>query len=151
MKKSFVHGFEYNDWANKNIIKFLSESGDAPERCLDLVSHIIAVQDYWYDRQVNKSIYLIDLWEKYSLLELGHLNQSSTNMWLGYIEKCKEKEFKELCGYYNKEGVALDISAGDIINHILNHSAYHRGQINLLLKTNGFEPVNIDFNEYASF
>ena len=151
MKKSFIHSFEYNNWANKKIIENLNKIKDYPERCVELISHIISVQDYWYDRQVNKSIYLIDLWEKYSLLELNHLNQASTQMWMDYINKTKEKDFKELCGYFNEEGVALDISVGDIINHILNHSAYHRGQINLLLKTNNFDPVNIDFNEYASF
>ncbi|MFA8342308.1 MAG: DinB family protein [Rhodothermaceae bacterium] len=151
MKKSFIHGFEYNDWANRQIIAYLTEIKDFPDRCVDLMAHIIAVQDYWFDRQVNKSIYLIDLWEKYSLLELNHLNQASTSMWVEYIEKTKEKDFKELCGYYNEEGVALDISAGDIINHILNHSAYHRGQINFLLKNSEIPPVNVDFNQYASF
>lgn len=151
MKKGYLHGFEYNDWANKKILAYLTEIEEYPERCNDLLAHIIAVQDYWYDRQVNKSIYLIDLWEKYSLLELNHLNQASTSMWLNYIEKTKEKDFRELCGYYNEKGVALDISVGDIINHILNHSAYHRGQINFLLRSKDIEPVNVDFNNYASF
>lgn len=151
MKKSFFTSLAYNDWANEKIIEKLSSSEKYPDRCLDLVCHIISLQDYWYDRLVNKSIYLIDLWETYSLAECLPLSKASTETWKEYIGKTKEKEFKNLCGYYGKDGTPLDISVGDIINHVLNHSAYHRGQINLLLKNSGQEPADIDFSSYASF
>lgn len=151
MKKSFIHSINYNDWANENLIRAFKDNNQYPQRCIDLMCHIISSQDYWYDRLINKSIYLVDLWEKFSLLELSMLSQNSTNVWRVFVNKVKEKEFTELCGYYDEKGVALDISTGDVLNSVLNHSAYHRGQINLLIKSAGFEPINIDFRTFASF
>lgn len=151
MKKGFLHSLDYNDWANEKLIVFINSNKNIPERCYSLICHIIATQDYWYDRLVNKSIYLIDLWENYQKNELLPLSQNSSDTWKSFINKSREKDFQELCGYYNEKWEANDISFGDILNHVLNHSAYHRGQINLLLKTAGFDPVDVDFKSYSSF
>jgi uncharacterized damage-inducible protein DinB len=35
-----------------------------------------------------------------------------------------------------------------IMIHLVNHSSYHRGQIAMLLRQNGFEPVNTDYITY---
>ena len=35
-----------------------------------------------------------------------------------------------------------------IMIHLVNHSSYHRAQIAMLLRQNGFEPVNTDFITY---
>jgi uncharacterized damage-inducible protein DinB len=32
--------------------------------------------------------------------------------------------------------------------HLVNHSTYHRAQIAILLRQQGFEPVNTDFITY---
>lgn len=151
MKKSYIHSINYNDWANEQLIRFLQTNKDYPLRCIDLISHIISAQDYWFDRLINKSIYLVDLWEKYTLIEMLPLSQNSTSSWRNFVNKIREKDFTELCGYYNEKGIAVDISTGDVINHVLNHSAYHRGQINMLFKNDGITPVDIDFRTYASF
>ncbi len=151
MKKTFLNSFNYNHWANEKIISYFLDTKNLPEKCLDLFSHIISVQDYWYDRLVNKNIYLIDLWDRYSLLELTPLNRNSTNTWKDFIKKSSKKSFRNLCGYYDKKGKPVDISVADIIHHLLNHSAYHRGQINLILRENNLEPIDIEFNNYAAF
>jgi uncharacterized damage-inducible protein DinB len=39
---------------------------------------------------------------------------------------------------------------GELVQHILNHSTYHRGQVTLLLRQLGHEPPSTDYREFLA-
>jgi uncharacterized damage-inducible protein DinB len=60
-----------------------------------------------------------------------------------------EDEFSQICEYRNTKRVKQKRTYQDIFQHVINHSTYHRGQINQILRINDIEPVVIDFIYYC--
>jgi len=151
MKKYFLDLFEYNNWANdKIILKLLDLDSNFKEQDpIKIMSHIVSVQDTWLERVRGKKSYNIFLWEEYSIQELEVLSINSSKELKKYISKMSEKNFEEFCTYKNSKREDISNSYQDIFQHIVNHSSYHRGQINQILRTNNIEPVNIDFIYYC--
>ena len=54
-------------------------------------------------------------------------------------------KLEQIVSYKNSKGKEFNNSVRDILTHVALHGQYHRGQINLLLRANEFEPVNVDF------
>ncbi len=153
MKKYFLDLFEYNNWANDKIILKLQDiSQEITEgNPLQILSHIISVQDYWFERIKGKKSYNIFLWEEYSIQELGVLSLNSHNDWIKIITKLKDNEFQKMVNFKNQEGTKSTRSLQDIFQHVINHSTHHRGQINHILRINKIEPVNLDFIYYSDY
>jgi uncharacterized damage-inducible protein DinB len=51
----------------------------------------------------------------------------------------------QFISYKNSTGKEFKKSIRDILTHVALHGQYHRGQINLLLRIDGMEPINTDF------
>ncbi|MDO1499494.1 DinB family protein [Winogradskyella maritima] len=50
--------------------------------------------------------------------------------------------------YESSEGRLFANTVQDILFHIINHSAHHRGQIMMDLRQNGLEPLALDYIFY---
>jgi uncharacterized damage-inducible protein DinB len=151
MKKYFLDLFEYNNWANDRIIlklHGLNNDFKGPEP-LKILSHIISAQDTWLERIKGTKTYNIFLWEEYSIQEIEVLSINSHRGWIKFISKMSEKKFDNECTYKNSEGDENSKSYQDIFQHIINHSSYHRGQINQTFRINNIEPVVTDFIYYC--
>ncbi len=51
--------------------------------------------------------------------------------------------------YVNSKGEAFESTVGDILLHVAQHGAYHRGQIARLLREAGHTPPYTDFIQFA--
>jgi uncharacterized damage-inducible protein DinB len=45
-------------------------------------------------------------------------------------------------------GKYFENNVQQIMIHLVNHGTYHRGQVAMLLRQKGFEPVNTDYITY---
>ncbi len=151
MKKYFLDLFEYNNWANDKLILGLQKVKHKfkDKNPISIFSHIISAQDTWLERVKGKTSYHIFLWEEYSIQELEILSMNSHKEWIKFISKMNEKKFGEICIYKNSKGVEHSRYYQDILQHVIIHSVYHRGQINQILRINNVETVNIDFINYC--
>lgn len=152
MKKYFLDLFEYNNWANdKLILKFQEINKEFKElNPLQILSHIISVQEYWFERIKGKKSYNIFLWDEFSIQELGVLSLNSHQDWIKFINKLKEEDFTKTIICKDPAGKKLKRSFQDVFQHVVNHSSYHRGQINQAFRENKIEPVILDFIYYAN-
>ncbi len=151
MKKYFLDLFEYNNWANDRIISKLhsiDENLNINEPA-KILSHIISVQDHWLEIAKGKSSYNIYLWEEYSIQELDVLSNISSNEWKKFLKRMNQKKFLEICTYTTSDGKEKHHSYQDIFQNVINHSTYHRGQINKIFASNKITPVNIEFINYC--
>ncbi|MCB0732336.1 MAG: DinB family protein [Ignavibacteriae bacterium] len=151
MKKYFLDLFEYNNWANDKIILRLQELefNFTLGNPILILSHIITSQEYWLERVKKKSSYNIYLWEEFSIQELGILSMNSTKEWIKFISKISDSKFQQMLEYKNLKGEDKSHTFQDIFQNVINHSNYHRGQINKILKLEKCEPVDIDFISYC--
>lgn len=151
MKKYILDLFEYNNWANDKIILKLQSLRNKfkDNDPFKILSHIISSQDRWFERLKNKPSYNIDLWEVYSIQEIEILSLNSSTEWKKFISKINAKNFETTCTYKNTKGKELSNTYQDIFQHVINHSTYHRGQINQILRNNNIQPVITDFIYYC--
>ncbi|HMR56073.1 MAG TPA: DinB family protein, partial [Cyclobacteriaceae bacterium] len=50
--------------------------------------------------------------------------------------------------YKNYVGDYYETNVEQIMIHLVNHGSYHRGQVAMLLRQKGYEPVNTDYITY---
>jgi uncharacterized damage-inducible protein DinB len=149
MRKFFIEYFQYNDWANDRVIESLKAIEHPPERCVSLISHIISSQDVWLERISGSYDWNIEIWESFNLFECSVLSFQSSEGWMNFIRKSREKDFDNLINYKNTKGNQYETPVKEIIAHVLNHSSYHRGQINQILIDNNVPAVPIDYIYYT--
>jgi uncharacterized damage-inducible protein DinB len=72
--------------------------------------------------------------------------EKANTLWIEFIETADnfERELK----YTNYVNDYYENSIGDIMAHLVNHGTYHRGQVAVLLREKGYDPVNTDFITY---
>ncbi|MFZ1290556.1 MAG: DinB family protein [Melioribacteraceae bacterium] len=148
MKKYFLNLFEYNDWANFQLINKLILIEDEKDDSFRLMSHIISAQETWLERLKGSHNYSIDIWETFTIQELQILSDKSSKECLKFINKFNEESFNKICNYKNLSGKLFTNSFQEILTHVINHSTYHRAQINIRLKLKNIKPANIDYILY---
>ncbi|MBI1937619.1 MAG: DinB family protein [Ignavibacteriales bacterium] len=146
MQNHFINLFQYNDWANEKIFSALAAIQSPPEKISELLSHIILSQETWLGRV--RGSYDNVFWKSLSLEVLQQRSNKSTNDWLALLNNPAENDLEKEYEYHNTKGIEAVSKLKDIITHLINHSTYHRAQINSLLRQNSLEPVQTDYIFY---
>jgi uncharacterized damage-inducible protein DinB len=77
---------------------------------------------------------------------LRTLAEDGSRQWLEFIGS--EASFDRILKYKNYVGDYYETNVEQIMIHLVNHGTYHRGQIALLMRQHGQEPINTDFITY---
>jgi len=146
MKEYFLKLYQYNAWANKRVLSAMEKQGVEDEKILTLMSHIVSALFIWLNRIKGLPTTPFPLWEQYKLSELITMSEDACNNWLEFVGN--QDDFNRELRYKNYVGDPYVNNVEQIMIHLVNHSTYHRGQIALLMRQKGFEPVNTDFITY---
>lgn len=146
MKKYFLKLYQYNVWANKRVLDNLNKQQVQDEKVLSLMGHILAAQFLWLHRIKGLPAPDVKLWGIYSLEQLLDMADKAGSQWLEFVEGAES--FDREMTYRNYTGDPYTNNVETIMIHLVNHSSYHRAQIAMLLRQNGFEPINTDFITY---
>ncbi len=128
MKYHFTKLFQYESWANEQVIVALQSMERTDNRSLELFSHILAAHLNWYNRVKDDNTY-IPLWEKRDLSDSVILLRQISKRWLELIEEVDELSWGKTLTYANSKGEVFQSSLYEIMTHLLFHSGYHRGQL----------------------
>ena len=66
-------------------------------------------------------------------------------LWRNYLTQLSPAGFDEKIEYRNSKGEAWSSRVEDVLTHVLLHSAYHRGQVALEMRSAGIGPAYTDF------
>jgi uncharacterized damage-inducible protein DinB len=146
MKEFFLKWYQYNAWANRRVIGCLERQMVSDEKILSVFGHLMAANFIWLNRikDLPKSRY--ELWGAYDLIELRKMVEEADESWMNFIHSTEN--FDRLMKYRNYVGDYFENNVQQIMIHLVNHGTYHRGQVAMLLRQKGFEPVNTDFITY---
>lgn len=146
MKDFFLRWYSYNAWANRKLIACLEQQQVSDEKILTVMSHLLAANFIWINRikGLPKSEY--KLWGTYSLAELKTMGQEADKQWMDFVNA--QDDFNRVLKYKNYVGDYYETNVEQIMIHLVNHGSYHRGQVAMLLRQKGFEPVNTDYITY---
>jgi len=144
MREKLIDLFEYTFHFNNEMIRIISDNlPKADEKTVRLINHILNAQQIWNARILGEKTF--EVWQINPFESLEEINQQNFKNSIQIIENYDSDQRIE---YHNSKGTAFENSIFEMLFQAVNHSTYHRGQINSLLRQNGIEPVVTDYIFY---
>lgn len=145
MQDFFLELFDYNHAMNRQMIaEFTRIQTGIPEKAISLMSHILNAHHIWNARIMQEPT-LYGVWELQAIDQLGYISEDNHLNSEGII---RNHPFEKSIDYNTSKGEPFSNTVRDILFHVINHSNYHRAQINLLFRENGLTPVITDYIFY---
>ena len=145
MKGFLQQLFDYNFYCNKKLIQQCSNLEKVPENCERLFSHILNAHHIWNHRLLGIPSEF-GVWDVHPLKNWEDIHYENQRSSFEIISNTDN--FEKRVGYENSQGRSFTNEAKDILFHIVNHSAHHRGQIMMDLRTSGITPEPLDYIFY---
>ncbi len=115
-----------------------------------LVAHLVAARELWLFRLGAIAEGPQDLFPAVTTLHgVAEDLEAIETAWSGYLDRLDDARLVQPLRYRSIEGEWYSTAIVDILTQLFGHSAYHRGQIALLLRQLGLEPPITDFVYWA--
>jgi uncharacterized damage-inducible protein DinB len=157
--------FAYDRWANNRVLQavstlsaeqFTRDLGGSFHSVRDTVLHIIGGVWGWltyWKAPSHTPASLKDLWDRHDTLFRPDAFPDITAVQLKWAEI--EKEQTEFADSVTEESLARtlpvrtsQLSLAHLMQHLVNHSTYHRGQVSMMMRQLKAEPVATDFHRF---
>jgi uncharacterized damage-inducible protein DinB len=154
--------YEYDRWANNTVFHaastlsaedFTRDLGGSFRSVRDTLLHIVGSEWAWltYWRELSpSSAFLEDLWTREDALFNPNAFPDLTAVQLKWAEV--EREQVEFVNQVTHESLRrmlpvreTQISLAHLLQHLANHSTYHRGQVALMIRQLAAKPLATDF------
>jgi uncharacterized damage-inducible protein DinB len=136
--------FSYDDWANHEVLTALEALSTPPERSVKLLAHILSAERLWLERLLVQK-QTLPVWPLLTLEQCGREADELRILWRNYLASLDEPRLSNSISYKNSQGEIFTSPKQDILQHVVMHSAYHRGQIAADMRAAGFAPPYTDF------
>ena len=148
MTDYFAKMFAYNAAVNQQMLDWLQEASGPEDKAHAIFAHLLAAERVWLLRLLGRDSSVQAVWPDLSLEDCSALIEENRDAYARYLDAAQLDSVKTV-SYKNSRGNAFEMSAQDILSHVLLHSSYHRGQVTLLLRGAGAEPLNTDYLQYV--
>ncbi|MGZ4789299.1 MAG: DinB family protein [Terriglobales bacterium] len=135
--------FEYDDWANREVVAALRALPYAPHKAVRLMAHVVAVEYVWLARLKHQPDPAV--WPEWNLEEVAHHREALPAIIADYFKGILPDALGNEITYTNTKGETWKNSIADVLTQITIHSAYHRGQIAMVLRDTGVTPPYTDY------
>jgi uncharacterized damage-inducible protein DinB len=134
--------FEYHVWATATIGDVLVD--DAPRACA-YMAHACTSDRVWLLRLRGEPTAAVALWPELPADDVRALAEANAQEWSRFLAGLDDDGVARPVTYTNSRGETYTTPAGDILDHVLLHGAYHRGQAAAALRAAGVPPPATDF------
>ena len=145
MKVFFNQLFDYNFYCNKKLIEACNSHDGVPTKSIGLFSHILNAHHIWNARAIGKASEY-GVFQLHDIKDWGDIHYE--NQRASFEITTNSDDFEKRIDYENSEGRLFTNTLQDMLFHIINHSAHHRGQIAMDFRANGLEPIPLDYIHY---
>ena len=157
--------YEYDRWANRRVLEaataltpeqFTRDLGGGFRSLRDTLLHIIAGEwiwlEYWRDpphtpellaelRKRREARFQPDAFPTVAALQIKWIEVEQTQV--GFVGSVTGESLQQLLPFRGTE-----FRLAHLMQHLANHSTYHRGQIALMMRQLGAEPLATDFHVF---
>ncbi|MEE9289168.1 MAG: DinB family protein [Bacteroidota bacterium] len=147
--------YEYNRWANGRVLDaastlnprdFTKNLGSSYGSVRDTLVHVLSAEWIWLKRWKGIS-------PEAMLVPSDFPTTSSLRTrWadvereqVEFVSELTQEATEMVVAYVNTEGESWNYPLWQLLQHVVNHSTYHRGQITTMLRQLGAHPVATDF------
>ena len=139
----FQKQFAHDSWANHEALASLG-SGTLPPLTLERMGHIIAAEWLWLGR-MKQWKQATPVWPEWTVQQCEAQAGKLPPLWQEFVSGLRGAGLDQPVTYLNSKGESWTSSVGDILTHVLLHSAYHRGQVAADLRAAGLTPAYTDY------
>lgn len=139
--------YDHMEWADQEVVGSLRAlPADAPERAraVEVYAHLAASEHVWLARLRERSPQHA-VWPELDLDTAAELARTSVEELREMLREVGEEGGRREITYRNSADVEFRSRIVDILAHVALHGSYHRGQLALLVRQAGGEPVNTDY------
>jgi len=146
--------FAFNAWANQRVLgaaealtteQFTKPLGSSFSSVRDTLAHICGVEWVWLERMEGRSPTSIPEAKEYPDAATVRARWAETEKrWLAYVSRLDLSELDEEVDYTTLSfGASRDLR-WQMMQHVVNHGTYHRGQVIAMLRQLGAQGASSD-------
>jgi uncharacterized damage-inducible protein DinB len=153
-KNDITYLNEYNKWANARMLdvasklspeQFTADLQSSHRSVRDTLAHTLAAEWIWLERWKGTSPGALLTAGDFPTVESlrtrwGQVETDYTEFFSGLSDEALER----VVAYTNTKGEKWEYALGSMIQHLMNHSTYHRGQVTTMLRQLGAEVIPVD-------
>jgi uncharacterized damage-inducible protein DinB len=141
--------FEYDRWANERLLSAVTpETFDSVRETL---AHILLAEWLWLQRVKGTSPRSVpESMNDASFDALRARFDPIGSEWREHVASLTDADLERRVDYVRLEGEAGSRKLAHLLQHVVNHSTYHRGQVSMRLRQAGGVPVETDFLHFTA-
>jgi uncharacterized damage-inducible protein DinB len=159
MRNRYLKYAQYNVWANNKLKALLLENDEnlMTKKVISsfpsirkTLQHLWGAEKIWLLRLNGVSPTVLTAYNFDGILERMYQNWCKESLnFLTFIEYQLDEWFEESTEFLDTHGAPHEIKNSEILQHVLNHSNYHRGQVVLLMRQLGM--TNMEGLDYIAW
>lgn len=153
-KDDVEYWYDYNRWANARILdavsklspeQFTMDLQSSHRSVRDTLAHILAAEWIWLERWKGASPKALLSPAEFSTVEsLGQRWAQLEEDYRRFINGLTNDSLATVITYTNTRGENWSYPLGQMLQHVGNHSSYHRGQVVTMLRQLGADVNPVD-------
>jgi uncharacterized damage-inducible protein DinB len=150
--------YDYNTWANQRTLgacaalddeQFTRDLGSSFRSVRDTLVHIAGAQWIWLERWHGRSPNAALVARDFPNLEAVRRRSAELERdLLDYVASLTPEDLQRVIAYTTMAGVAGRQPLWQMLQHLANHSTYHRGQVTTMLRQLGSKPTGTDLTTF---
>ncbi len=152
--EDFRRLYDYNSWANHRTLEACAALNDEQftrdlhssfRSVRDTLVHIMLVEWLWRERWLGRSP------DKYPPASDFPNSESVRQRWaevernlLDYVSALKPEDIDRVIAHKTTAGVPQSAPLSQMLQHLVNHGTYHRGQVATMLRQLDAKPIGTD-------
>ena len=149
--------YAYNTWANGRVLEacrapdpstFSRPASGSFGSIKETLSHIAWAEWLWLERWQHRSPKKASLPEASDLPSIERIMGETARGQQSFVAQLSDERLSERISYLNIKDERWEYTLGQMLQHVVNHSTYHRGQVVTLLRQAGANGVSTDYLLY---
>lgn len=153
-KQDVKYLYDYNRWANARVLdsvskltleQFSRDLQSSHRSVRDTLAHILAAEWIWLERWKGVSPSALLTQSDFPTVESLEARWTSVEGdYTEFINGVTDGSLATVIAYTNTRGEEWAYPLGQMLQHVMNHSSYHRGQVTTMLRQLGAEVNPVD-------
>ncbi|HVE69798.1 MAG TPA: DinB family protein [Thermoanaerobaculia bacterium] len=139
--------FSYTEWANDEVIAAIRPMPDEQYAFVrDTLAHIIFAEWVWLRRWKGESPTAPPAWAEHAPpldALVDHLHDVEAER-RALLDSLSDDDLERDVAYRSLKGDPFTNGLGHQMQHVVNHSTYHRGQVVMKIRQMGIQPPSTD-------
>jgi len=147
----FRNWYEYERDCNAKVLAMLrsvptASRGSAQfSRAVGKMAHLVAARHMWLHRLGIVTDRPESWFPSTTLEELPAVVAQVEERWVAHLARLRDADLESSLDYTSSNGKRYRLRLLDLLTQVFGHAWYHRGQIAMLVKDLGGEPMDTDF------